>query len=173
MILSAKLREIVSTIIEYVSNFIMNDLLITLATEPEKTWAAELMAQSEPWTTLGITLEKSLIACRDVSNHVYIAHDHDMLCGLIILQDKGVAGSPYIKSIAVAQVYQNQGIGKQLLKFAEDQYRGNSKHLFLCVSSFNKMAQHLYQEYGFRVVGEFNDYIVDGLSEILMHKRLR
>ena len=151
----------------------MDTLLITKATEEEKTWAAELMAQSEPWTTLGITLEKSLIACCDGGNHVYIAHDRNTPCGLIILQDKGVAGSPYIKSIAVAPTYQNQGIGKQLLKFAEDQYRGTSKHLFLCVSSFNKKAQHLYQEYGFRVVGEFKDYIVDGLSEILMHKRLR
>ena len=54
----------------------MNDLLITQATEFEKTWAAELMAKSEPWTTLGVTLEKSLIACRDGGNHVYIAHDH-------------------------------------------------------------------------------------------------
>ena len=80
---------------------------------------------------------------------------------------------PNAASIAVVAAHQNQGIGKQLLKFAEDQYRGNSKHLFLCVSSFNKKAQHLYQEYGFRVVGEFKDYIVDGLSEILMHKRLR
>ena len=151
----------------------MDTLLITKATEKEKAWAAELMANSEPWTTLGVTFEKSLIACHDSANHVYIAHDRDTPCGVIILQDKGVAGSPYIKSIAVFQQYQNQGIGKQLLKFAEDQYRGTSKHLFLCVSSFNKKAQHLYQEYGFLVVGEFKDYIVDGLSEILMHKRLR
>ena len=53
----------------------MNDFLITSATNAEKTWAAELMATMEPWTTLGITLTQSLVACQEEGNLVYIARD--------------------------------------------------------------------------------------------------
>ena len=150
----------------------MNDFLITSATDAEKTWAAELMATMEPWTTLGITLTQSLVACQEEGNLVYIAHDDQKPVGVIILQNKGVASSPYIKSIAVASGFRNQGAGKLLLAFAEDKYRTISKHLFLCVSSFNKQAQEFYKANGYRAVGEFENYIVDGQSEILMHKKL-
>lgn len=151
----------------------MINILIVEAIESEKPWAAELMSKSEPWTVLGITLEQSINAVRDEGNLVFIARDRNVPCGVIILQDKGVAGSPYVKSVVVAPSYRNQGIGKLLITFAEDKYRNHYKHLFLCVSSFNKEAQRFYKESGYAAVGEFKDYIVDGLSEILMHKRLR
>ncbi len=44
--------------------------------------------------------------------------------------------------------------------------------MFLCVSSFNGRARALYERHGYRTVGELADYVVDGLSEILMVKRL-
>jgi len=34
-------------------------------------------------------------------------------------------------------------------------------------------ARAFYERLGFRAVGEFQDYIIEGASEILMHKRLR
>lgn len=131
------------------------------------------MASSEPWTTLGITRDQSLNACTDKGNLVYIAHNKGEPCGLLILQDRGVAGSPYIKSIAIVPDYRSQGIGKLLLDFAENRYRPTSKHIFLCVSSFNAQAQKFYLANGYETVGEFKDYIMDGYSELLMHKRLR
>lgn len=143
------------------------------ATEAEKTWAGGLMASSEPWTTLRITRDQCLTTCFDSGNQVYIAHVGDALCGLLILQDRGVAGSPYIKSLAIANDYRNHGIGKQLLDFAENMYRPTSKHIFLCVSSFNQQAQKFYLTNGYEMTGEFKDYIVEGYSELLMHKRLQ
>jgi ribosomal protein S18 acetylase RimI-like enzyme len=131
------------------------------------------MATSEPWTTLHITIDQCLSACTDKGNLVYIAHSKGESCGLVILQDRGVAGSPYIKSIAIKPGYRSQGIGKLLLDFAENIYRPTSKHIFLCVSSFNAQAQKFYFANGYETVGEFKDYIVDGYSELLMHKRLR
>jgi ribosomal protein S18 acetylase RimI-like enzyme len=44
--------------------------------------------------------------------------------------------------------------------------------MFLCVSSFNDGARRLYERLGYIRVGQLPDYIVDGASEILMHKRL-
>ena len=83
------------------------------------------------------------------------------------------AGSPYIKTIVVDPAYRGKGIGTSLLTFAEDLFRGKNKHLFLCVSSFNNRARKLYEQAGFKVVGEFEDYIIEGESELIMHKRLR
>jgi ribosomal protein S18 acetylase RimI-like enzyme len=131
------------------------------------------MASSEPWTMLHITLDQCLSACSDKGNQVYIAQSNGNPCGLLILQDRGVAGSPYIKSVAIAPNYRSKGIGKLLLDFAENKYRPTSKHIFLCVSSFNHQAQKFYHTNGYDTVGEFKDYIEDGYSEILMHKRLR
>ncbi|MEQ1585809.1 MAG: N-acetyltransferase [Cyclobacteriaceae bacterium] len=151
----------------------MNNFSIALGTDIEKTWAAELMASSEPWTTLHITLDQCLSACSDKGNKVYIAQSNDNPCGVLVMQDRGVAGSPYIKSVAIAPNFRSNGIGKLLLDFAENLYRPTSKHIFLCVSSFNQQAQKFYLTNGYEMVGEFKDYIMDGYSELLMHKRLR
>jgi ribosomal protein S18 acetylase RimI-like enzyme len=83
-----------------------------------------------------------------------------------------VAGSPYIKSVAVYPEFRGKRIGASLLSFAEELFRGRSKYIFLCVSSFNRRAQKFYDMNGYKVVGELKDYIIDGASEILIHKRL-
>jgi ribosomal protein S18 acetylase RimI-like enzyme len=59
------------------------------------------------------------------------------------------------------------------MDFAEDLFRGESPHMFLCVSSFNLRARVFYERRGYRAVGEFQDYIIEGASEFLLHKRLR
>jgi ribosomal protein S18 acetylase RimI-like enzyme len=84
-----------------------------------------------------------------------------------------VAGSPYIASIATASECRGKGVGSRLLQFAEDLFRPESNHIFLCVSSFNPRARRLYERCGYEVVGEFQDYVIRGASELLMHKRLR
>jgi hypothetical protein len=40
------------------------------------------------------------------------------------------------------------------------------------VSSFNDRARVLYERHGYAPVGELKDFIVDGASEIILHKRL-
>jgi ribosomal protein S18 acetylase RimI-like enzyme len=151
----------------------MFEVMISPATGNEKEWAASLMAKSEPWTTLGVGIDQCLRACSEEENHLYIAHNNGEPVGLIILRDHGVAGSPYIKSIAVETTHRNKGIGKQLLKFAEEKYRQDARFIFLCVSSFNRKAQEFYLENNYTLIGEFKDYIVEGHSELLMQKRLR
>jgi ribosomal protein S18 acetylase RimI-like enzyme len=93
--------------------------------------------------------------------------------GFAVLVRYGAAGSPYLASIAVAEGFRNRGIGSQLLAFAENLYQPAARHIFLCVSSFNTRAQALYQRRGYQIVGELKDYVIEGASEILMHKTLR
>ena len=87
------------------------------------------------------------------------------------LHPTGLAGSPYIASIAVAAETRGQGIGSQLLRFAEGHFAA-AGHLFLLVSSFNHRAQQLYRRHGYEYVGELKDYLVAGHSELILHKRL-
>lgn len=151
----------------------MDPVLITAATEAEKEWAAGIMAESEPWITLGRDLESCFEICCRPEYQVFVARQGRQLCGFVVLVRRGLAGSPYIASIAVAEGFRGTGIGSRLLEFAEDLYRATARHIFLCVSSFNVRARALYERRGYEAVGEFKDYIIDGASEILMHKHLR
>lgn len=143
------------------------------ATESEREWAAQLMASSEPWITLGRGVVACREACRRPGYLLFVARDGETPCGFVLLHPRGVAGSPYLASIAVAEDKRGKGIGKRLLDFAEGHFRPEARHIFLCVSSFNPRARRLYERAGWRAVGELEDYIIDGASEILMHKWLR
>jgi ribosomal protein S18 acetylase RimI-like enzyme len=148
------------------------EITIATATRDERDWAAKLMSGSEPWLTLSINLEQCKKTCLDPEYILFVAHVEDFPAGMILLDSRGVAGSPYVKSIAVAETYRGHGIGEELMKFSEDFFRKEAKHMFLCVSSFNKKAQLFYERQGYKKVGEFKDYVIEGADEILMHKRL-
>lgn len=148
-------------------------LAIAPATEEERDWAASLMARSEPWITLGASLEDCRQSCHDPEYVLYIAHGDGRPRGAILLQRRGVAGSPYVKSIAVDPEHRSQGVGTALLEFAETLFRDEARHLFLCVSSFNRRAYSFYERQGYSAVGVLEDYVIESASEILMHKRLR
>ena len=145
---------------------------IHAADELDRDRASVLLARSEPWITLGITADQCKITCHDPEFLLYMAYTDHKPSGIIILDPRGVAGSPYMKSIAVYPEFRGQGIGSDLLAFAEDLFKEKARHMFLCVSSFNQRAKKFYETHGYQVIGEFKDYIVEGKSEILMHKRI-
>ncbi len=151
----------------------VDSIVIKLATMEEREWCASLMAGSDPWRTLGRTIELCRPVCHDPEYQLYVAHLEDKPCGFILLHHRGVASSPYVASIATDESFRGKGIGSRLLTFAEDLFRPNARHIFLCVSSFNDRARKLYERVGYEVVGELKDYVIDGASEILMHKWLR
>ena len=149
-----------------------NELTIEAASEDEREWAAALMARSEPWITLRRDLEQCRIACRRPEYLLFVARLGGSPCGFVLLHPRGVAGSPYLASIAVAEELRGSGVGTRLLEFVERHFRPHARHLFLCVSSFNPRARALYERHGYRVVGELKDYVIEGASELLMHKAL-
>jgi ribosomal protein S18 acetylase RimI-like enzyme len=151
---------------------IMKNILILPATPDERTWAATLLATSEPWITLRVPLEKCISTCHNPEYLLFVAHDEGKPCGMVLLDPLGMASSPYLKSIAVTEEYRNQHIGSALLAFAENYFRNNARHFFLCVSSFNNKARKFYEHNGYQAVGELKDYIIQGESEIIMHKRI-
>ena len=148
-------------------------LVIASATDLEREWAARLMAGSDPWIRFGRDLEKCRAFCGDREDLLYIAHWKGEACGFLLMRKRGVAGAPYIASLAVREDLRGEGVGSGMLEFAEDLFRGESRHIFMCVSSFNARARELYERLGYRVVGEFRDYIIEGESEFLLWKELR
>ncbi len=148
-------------------------LRIEPATQGDCEWAATLMSQSDPWVTLGRTPDGCRAVCLHQECQVFIARDRNERLGFLILQRRGVVGSPYLATICLREQSRGHGLGTIMLKWVEDYFRPQARHLFLCVSSFNPRARALYAREGFAQVGEFPDYFIEGASEILMHKRLR
>ena len=149
------------------------DVTIGEATDDDREWSAQLMASSEPWLTLGRTIDQTRPLFQRKDSELFIARQNGKPLGFLLLRDRGIVYSPYIASLAVSPDSRGLGIGSRLIDFAEERSRPSSKHIFLCVSSFNIRARSLYERHGYAVVGEFQDYVIDGLSEYLMSKRLR
>ena len=146
---------------------------IVAARDADYEWAAELMASNDPWVTLQRGLDQCRVAVRRPGTELFLGLEGAERLGFVLVAERGLAGSPYIASIAVAARARGRGIGSALLDFVEERYRGSRQHLFLLVSSFNQRARRLYDARGYRQVGEIPDYIVAGHSECIMHKRLR
>jgi len=150
----------------------MDTVTVRGASGDDDAWAATLMSSSDPWTTLRRDFDSCFRACTSPSDVLEIADTGGERCGLVLVRPAGVAGAPYIVSIAVAATHRSQGVGAALLAHVEQAYRSRSRHLFLCVSSFNPRARHFYERHGFTVIGTLQDFIIEGADEILMHKPL-
>jgi ribosomal protein S18 acetylase RimI-like enzyme len=150
----------------------MDDFRVVPATGPDREWAAQLMVRSEPWTTLRRPLEACRAVLNDPEFQVFIARSGNERCGFLVLDPRGVAGAPYLKSVAIASEFRGRGLGSRLIEFAEKFFRPRARHLFLCVSSFNDAARRLYERLGYEPVGSVKDLAIEGASELLMFKRL-
>jgi ribosomal-protein-alanine N-acetyltransferase len=142
-----------------------------LTTDSEAEACARLMAESEPWVTLGRSYQASLRIVRDPSREVYIAREEEAVAGFLILCMTG-AFVGYIQTIVIQPDRRGQGLGSRLIDFAERRIFAESPNVFMCVSSFNHDARRLYERLGYRVVGELTDYLVQGHSEILLRKTI-
>jgi len=145
---------------------------ISAAGGDDGEWAARLMAASDPWITLGRGLDQCRAACQRTGFLLFVARVGEERCGFALVNPRGVAGSPYLAAIAAAPAWRSRGAGAALLDHCERHAALTSRHFFLCVSSFNTRARAFYSRHGYRQVGEFDDYIIEGASELLMYKRL-
>jgi ribosomal-protein-alanine N-acetyltransferase len=132
---------------------------------------AEMMAESEPWITLGRGYDESLTILTDPSREVYLALDGEEVAGFVVLEMKG-AFTGYVKSIFVSPPYRRGGVGAWLMSFAEERVFRERPNVFLCVSDFNVRARRFYEWLGYEQVGELRDYLVAGHSEIMLRKTI-
>ena len=148
----------------------MIDLVIEpLQTTRDAEKCAEMMSRTDPWRRLGRDYAACHHAVSDRTRNVFLARSAGELTGFVILNMSG-AFSGYIQTICVHELQRGKGIGSQLLRFAEEYIFQRTPNVFMCVSSFNTDAQRLYKRLGYQTVGELEDFIIPGASEILLRK---
>lgn len=151
----------------------MHPFEIAAATLDDFDWGARLMTSTDPW----ITFRRDFDACRATltrpGTELFVAQVREtgQRLGFILLAPYGFAASPYIACFAVAKEARSQGVGSQLMRFAEQVFRDRA-HLFLLVSSFNDRAQQFYRREGYNFIAELKGYIIPGHSELIFHKQL-
>ena len=98
--------------------------------------------------------------------------DDDDCLGFMYFMPKGVFGSyPYLHIVVVREEYRNLGIGKQLIKYFEENSSDySSTKYFLTVDDFNPQARKLYESLGYQRVGELKDFYKNGITSYIMMK---
>jgi len=146
------------------------EIQIFVAGEPELAWCAQVMTGTDPWLAYRFSIETCTGILRWPGSTLFVARVNEPV-GFALLHPKGFLGCPYIAVIAVVPGLRSRGIGSRLMGFAETHFCG-SRHVYLCVSSFNTRALRFYELHGYARVGELPNLITDGFSELLMQKRL-
>lgn len=103
---------------------------------------------------------------------IYVAVDQNgNCCGFLWNIFKGIFHSfPYIHIVAVKEEMRGLGIGKKLLRFAEDLCFQTTSKIFLVVADFNPDAKRLYEKVGYTEVGLIPSLYRQGINECLMMK---
>jgi len=134
-----------------------------------KRYCAHMMSINDPWIILDINFEQCLPAFEGPFKEIYIAEIDHKVAGFVILQTAGTFKG-YIQTICVSEEFRGKGIGKKLLQFCENTILKYSPNIFICVSSFNKGAAKLYYDFGFKFVGELDNFVKEGFTELLLRK---
>jgi ribosomal protein S18 acetylase RimI-like enzyme len=148
-----------------------NREFITRITTDPKAFAicARMMAETDPWITLEMDYAQCLGAFEGNFKEIYIVESDKEIAGFVILQICGTF-SGYIQTICIGKAYRGKGFGRKLLQFCEGRILEFSPNVFICVSSFNKGAIKLYYDFGFKLIGEMDNFVKKGFSELLLRK---
>jgi ribosomal protein S18 acetylase RimI-like enzyme len=149
---------------------ISEGMVIELTKDPmDFAYCAQMMTRTNPWITLQMDYDQCIMAFNGNEKEVYVVKNEVDIAGFVILQIGGTFKG-YIQTVCVGEDYRGKGIGRKLLHFCEEHILKISPNLFICVSSFNTGAIHLYEEFGFKRVGELEDFVKQGFTEILFRK---
>ena len=145
-------------------------VLIRLTTDQQEIEVcSQMMSVTDPWITLEMNYEQCLKAFEGDYKEIYVVETENIIAGFVIIQTCGTF-SGYIQTICIDEAYRGKGFGKKLLQFCEERILKFSPNVFICVSSFNKGAIKLYYEFGFKLIGELDNFVQKGFTELLLRK---
>jgi len=146
------------------------EFAINITADPQKfAVCALMMSKTDPWITLEMNFDQCLKAFDGSCKEIYVVEKVDGIAGFVILQVCGTF-SGHIQTICIGEDYRGKGFGTKLLQFCEDRILKFSPNVFICVSSFNKGAARLYYDFGFKLVGELDNFVKKGFTELLLRK---
>lgn len=129
----------------------------------EQVYDIESRTYPQPWS---INIFKSELDRADKRVYLVARLDGKVIGygGLMLVDGEG-----HITNLAVDKEYRNHGIGTLLaLRLIEMAILRRIHWLTLEVRTSNKVAQHLYEEFGFRPVGSRKGYYSDGEDAVIM-----
>jgi len=130
---------------------------------------ALMMSKTDPWITLEMNYEQCRTAFEGMCKEVYIVRVRETIAGFVVVQICGTF-SGYIQTICISNEFRGMGYGTKLLKYCEERILKFSPNVFICVSSFNKGAIKLYYQFGFKLIGELDNFVKEGFTELLLRK---
>jgi ribosomal protein S18 acetylase RimI-like enzyme len=134
---------------------------------------ARWVAETPLWQRYRVTAESFAQRLRDgleAGATIFVAERADVVLGFVWFVARGAFNrSAYSHLIGVRPDARASGIGRALMEFAEA--RAESRDIFLLVSDFNVDAQRFYTRLGYRQVGKLEDYVMQGVSELIFWKR--
>jgi ribosomal-protein-alanine N-acetyltransferase len=143
---------------------------IKLTADPEDfEVCALMMSVTDPWMTLDMNYDQCLKAFDGSSKEIYVLLLYNEITGFVIIQTTG-SFAGYIQTICISKDFRGKGYGKKLLEFCEERILKISPNIFICVSSFNKGAIKLYYDFGFKLVGDLDNFVKEGFTELLLRK---
>jgi ribosomal protein S18 acetylase RimI-like enzyme len=144
--------------------------IINSTTDPKHfAVCALMMTKTDPWITLEMNYNQCLKAFEGASKEIYVIQQENEIAGFVILQMEGTFKG-YIQTICIDEDFRGKGFGKKLLAFCEERILKVSPNIFICVSSFNKGAIKLYYDFGFKLIGELDNFVKEGFTELLLRK---
>ena len=144
--------------------------IIRQTTDPKDFMVcARMMSVTDPWITLQMDFQQCLLAFEGKCKEIYTIDVEGEVAGFVILQTCGTF-SGYIQTICIGEYYRGKGLGRKLLSFCEERILKFSPNVFICVSSFNTGAIKLYYDFGFKLIGEMDNFVREGFTELLLRK---
>ncbi len=136
----------------------------------EATRASRILAQMDPWRTLGYSVEglfRYLATAAPGLTRYHIGCG-DEFAGVLFLRYPWLLG-PLIELIAIFDGFRGKGLGGEIIGWAAAQTP--AANVWVTVSSFNAGARRFYRRIGFSETAVLEDLVRRGFDEILLRKR--
>jgi ribosomal protein S18 acetylase RimI-like enzyme len=129
------------------------------------------------WQRSGLGAERAaaLLASAAAGGETVLVLEVDgTLAGFAWIDRRGAFGrSSYLRMIAIDPARRSAGLGAVLMQAFEAVAASEGTDGFLMVSDFNTDAQRFYHRLGWSEVGRVPDYVLPGVVELVMWKRVR
>jgi GNAT superfamily N-acetyltransferase len=134
---------------------------------------AATLVNMDPWRTLEYRADAvaAYLSRPDPTLLRFIVRSSGHPAGLLCLRYPWLKGV-YLELLALFPPHQGQGLGREIMTWAEKKVRPHTKNFWVTVSSFNHRARRFYQDLGFAQIACLQNLIKEGYDELLLRKML-
>ena len=136
-----------------------------------------IVAATPLWQRVGLDAARTATILRtaaEVGDTLLVLDDAGAVAGFAWVDRRGAFGrSSYLRMIAITPDRRSAGLGAHLMDAFETIAATEGPDAFLLVSDSNPEAQRFYTRRGYVEAGRLADYVMPGVVEILLWKRVR